>query len=124
MQICFNRSKCPLLRKELSIFQRILWITGYWVCLRFPSAFHNRPPPVPNRPPKPYPPPPPHPRTPDPTPHTHSYPGVQLSTSIVPSMHLFEFYDGIISQTTAMTLRSFTRNGRNVCGSTSIIFVT
>jgi hypothetical protein len=31
MQICFNRRKCPLLRRELPLFQRLLWATGYWV---------------------------------------------------------------------------------------------
>ncbi len=40
MQICFNRRKCPLLRKELPIFQRILWTTGYWVGLTHPTPPH------------------------------------------------------------------------------------
>lgn len=31
MQICFNRRKCPMLRRELPLFQRLLWATGYWV---------------------------------------------------------------------------------------------
>jgi hypothetical protein len=31
MQICFNARKCPLLRRELPLFQRLLWATGYWV---------------------------------------------------------------------------------------------
>jgi hypothetical protein len=31
MQICFNQRKCPLLRRELPLFQRLLWATGYWV---------------------------------------------------------------------------------------------
>lgn len=31
MQICFNARKCLLLRRELPLFQRLLWATGYWV---------------------------------------------------------------------------------------------
>ena len=31
MQISFNQRKCPLLRRELPLFQRLLWATGYWV---------------------------------------------------------------------------------------------
>ena len=31
MQICFNARKCPMLRRQLPYFQRLLWSTGYWV---------------------------------------------------------------------------------------------
>ena len=38
MQICFNARKCPLLRRELPLFQRLLWATGYWVGFYGPAA--------------------------------------------------------------------------------------